>query len=335
MYRIVTIFTVYAITSKLLVAEIVVNDFLSLEGFANMSYAHTEQELGTTKVTENSHGIDQVEIDLIFEYGSLSGQIDLECKVTDRYESNNVIEQAFLSYYKGDSKFTAGRFASQLGFEAFEPTSLYQYSFAYHLSDGLPLSALNKINGGVLPRYDQVVKYTVESATRYIGIALVESIDPFSDSESDSYGIELAGALFLDHGVSVFAGIRRNNYDANDSGETILNTYLTYQTGAFVFAAELVSGKRELPGGNDLETSQALYMVNYSYSDLASLSGRFSMVDCDIGGTSEDFTKYTLAHGYALREDLFLVNEVSLLDGQEGGEDYESLTIAAELIVTF
>ena len=60
-----------------------------------MSYAHTEQELGATKVTENSHGIDQVEIDLIFESGSLAGQIDLECKVTDRYESNNVIEQAF------------------------------------------------------------------------------------------------------------------------------------------------------------------------------------------------------------------------------------------------
>jgi len=335
MYRLVTIFTVYALTSKLLISEIVVNDFLSFEGFANMSYAHMEQELGATKATENSYGIDQVEVDFIFEYGSLTGQIDLECKVTDRYESNNVIEQAFLSYYKGDSKFTAGRFASQLGFEAFEPTGLYQYSFAYHLSDGLPLSALKKINGGVLPYYDQGVKYTVESATRYIGIALVESIDPFSDSRSDSHGVELAGALFLDHGFSVFAGIRRNNYDAYDSGETILNTYITYQTGAFVFAAELVSGKRELPGGNDLETSQALLMMNYSYRNLASLSCRFSMVDRNILGISEDFKKYTLAHGYALREDLFLVNEVSLVEGQEGGESYESLTLAAELIVTF
>ena len=334
MYRLVIIFT-FALATKLLVAEIVVNDFLSLEGFANISYTHAEQEFGSTKVSENSQGVDQVEIDFIFEHGSLTGQIDLECKVTDRYESNNIIEQAFISYYKGDSKFTAGRFASQLGFEAFEPTGLYQYSFAYHLSDGLPLSALDKINGGVLPRYDQGVKYSVESATRYIGIALVESIDPFSDNESDSYGVELAGALFLNHGFSVFAGARRNDYDSNDSGETILNSYLTYQTGAFVFAAELVSGKRELSAGNDLETYQALFMVNYSYNDNASLSARFSLVDRDIGGASEDFTKYTLAHGYALREDLFLVNEVSVLDGHEGGEDYKSLTIAAELIVTF
>lgn len=316
-------------------AEIVVNDYLSLEGFADMSYSHVEQEFGAADVSDNSHGIDQVEIDFIFEYGSFTGQIDLECKVTDRYESNNAIEQAFLSYHKGDSKFTAGRFASQLGFEAFEPTGLYQYSFAYHLSDGVPLSALNNINGGVLPRYDQGVKYTTATATSYFGIALVESIDPSPANGSDSQSIELAGSLFLDHGFSVFAGARRNNYEAPDSDEIILNAYLTYQTGALVFAAELVSGERGVPGGSDIETLQALLMANYSYSDVASLSGRLSMVDRDIGGISEDFTKYTLAHGYALEENLFLVNELNLVNGQEGGEDYESLTIAAELIFTF
>ena len=76
-------------------------------------------------------------------------------------------------------------------------------------------------------------------------------------------------------------------------------------------------------------------MANYSYSDVASISGRLSMVDRDIGGISEYFKKYTLAHGYALEENLFLVNELSFVYGQEGKEDYESLTIAAELIVIF
>ena len=316
-------------------AEIVVNDLLSLEGFANMSYSHLAQEFGTAEVSENFHGIDQVEMDFIFDDGSITGQVDLECKLTDRYESKNVVEQAFLNYRNGDSKFTAGRFASQLGFEAFEPTGLYQYSFAYRLSEGLPLLALNDINGGVLPGYDQGVKYTNESVSRYFGIALVESLDPFSSSESDSYSLEIAGSLFLDHGFSVFAGARHNNYVANDSDETIFNAYLTCQTGAFVFAAELVSGEREIPLGNDVETVQALLMVNYSYRDIASIAGRISMVDCDTGTSSRDFIKYTLAHGYALEENLFLVNELSLLNGQEDGEDYESLTLATELIVTF
>ena len=335
MYRKITIFNALTITSSFLNAEIVVNDYLSLEGFANMSYSHVEQEFGAAEVSDSSHGIDQVELDFIFEYGSFTGQIDLECKVTDRYESNNAVEQAFVSYHKGDSIFTAGLFASQLGFEAFEPTGLYQYSFAYLLFDGVPPSALNNVNGGVLPGYDQGVKYTTATATRYFGIALVESTDPSWANRSDSYSIELAGSLFLDHGFSVFAGARRNNYEAPDSDETILNAYLTYQSGAFVFAAELVSSEQEVPLGNDLETLQALLMVNYSYSDVASFSGRVSTVDRDIGGISEDFMKYTLAHGYALEENLFLVNELSLVNGQEGGEDYESLTIAAELIFTF
>lgn len=333
-YKAVYLATFVAVTN-FSSAEIVVNDFLSLEGFADISYAHVEQEFGAAKVSDNSHGIDQVEIDFILEYGPITGQIDLECKVTDRYESNNAVEQAFLSYKEGDSKFTSGRFASQLGFEAFEPTGLYQYSFAYHLSDGVPLSALNNINGGVLPRYDQGFKFTTATATSYFGIALVESIDPSPANALDSQSIELAGSLFLDHGFSVFVGVRRNNYEAPYSDETILNAYLTYQTGALVFAAELVFGEREVSGGNDLETLQALLMANYSYSDVASLSGRLSMVDRDIGGISEYFTKYTLAHGYALEENLFLVNELSLVNGREGGEDYESLTIAAELIFTF
>lgn len=335
MYRQITIFAAYALTTKLLVAEIVVNEFLSLEGFVNMSYAHTEQEFGAVKVPVKSQGIDQFEIDFIFEYGLFTGQIDLESKVTDRYQSNNSIEQAFLSYNKGDSKFTAGRFASQLGFEAFEPTGLYQYSVAYQMSVGVPLPALNKINGGVLPSYDQGLKYTVESATRYFGIALVESIDLSSANRSDSGSVELAGSLFLDHGFSVFVGARRNNIDANDLGETILNTYLTYQTGAFVFAAELVSGKQELSAGDDLGTFQALLMANYSYSDVASISGRFSTVDREIGSISEYFKKYTLAHGYALEDNLFLVKEISFVNGQESGKDYKNLIIAAELIVIF
>ena len=59
------------------------------------------------------------------------------------------------------------------------------------------------------------------------------------------------------------------------------------------------------------------------------------MVDREIGGISEYFKKYTLAHGYALEDNLLLVKELSFVNGQEGGEDYESLTVAAELIVIF
>ncbi len=58
---------------------------------------------------------------------------------------------------------TAGRYASMLGFEAYEPTGLYQYSTAYTLGgDDLAL----------LVEYVQGVKYTRTSDTTFFGISL-------------------------------------------------------------------------------------------------------------------------------------------------------------------
>ena len=52
-----------------------------------------------------------------------------------RYYDDEV-EQAFVNYALGNGDvITAGRYASMLGFEAFEPTGLYQYSTAYTIND--------------------------------------------------------------------------------------------------------------------------------------------------------------------------------------------------------
>ena len=46
-------------------------------------------------------------------------------------------EQAFVNLALGNGDvITAGRYASMLGFEAYEPTGLYQYSTAYDIVDG-------------------------------------------------------------------------------------------------------------------------------------------------------------------------------------------------------
>ena len=64
-------------------------------------------------------------------------------------------EQAFVNYALANGGVvTAGRYASMLGFEAFEPTGLYQYSFAYAIG--------NLGDASVLPLYAQGVKYTIE-----------------------------------------------------------------------------------------------------------------------------------------------------------------------------
>jgi len=129
-------------------------------------------------------------------------------------------------------------------------------------------------------------------------------------------------------------GARLNDTD-NNKDSNILNAYATYETGAWVFAAELVSGEEDDGLNPDEEVLQGLLMANYAYSDVASVTARLSMVDAEKGTVEEDFTKYTLAHGYAFTDNLFLVNEISLVDGEIGADDYEELTAAVELIFSF
>lgn len=314
-------------------AEIVINDFLSFEGFVDMSYTHTDQEVGTTESSGNSYAIDQVEISWLFSFDPVTAQIDLAYEGSDG--DHGIVEQAFATYDLGESAITAGRFASQLGFEAFEPTGLYQYSFAYRAHEDLTVTGLDSTDG-VLPGYDQGVKYTYSTDTSYFGIALVESVSSGrlgGAGAAGGYGIEVAGSLDLGNGLSVFAGARHNDTD-NDTDSTVLNAYATYETGAWVFAAELVSGDEDAAAG-DIDTLQGLLMANYAYSDVASVTGRISHVDREEGAAEEDFTKYTLAHGYAFTDNLFLVNEISLVDGEDGTNDVEVLTAAVELIFSF
>ncbi len=106
-------------------AEIVVNDFLSFEGFVDMSYSHTDIDSDSAAIgsgSDNSFGIDQVEIVWLFDFDKVTAQIDLEYEEAG---DDMEVEQAFVTYhFDNGGAITAGRFASMLGFEAFEPTGL-------------------------------------------------------------------------------------------------------------------------------------------------------------------------------------------------------------------
>ena len=103
---------------------------------------------------------------------------------------------------------TAGRYASMLGFEAYEPTGLYQYSTAYDIV-GFDLSLASE--------YNQGVKYTRTSDTTFFGISVQdEAFGDNGDDDSDpdrlggdgdsSFAVEVAGSMDLGNGFTVFAG---------------------------------------------------------------------------------------------------------------------------------
>ena len=287
-------------------AEIALTESLSVEGFVDMSY--TDSDAGNA-----GFGIDQVEFDFLFSAGAVSAQVDVE------YEGGTTngtgVEQAFVTYDLGDKgAITAGRFASQLGFEDFEPTGLYQYS--------------NAVSTRFLPGYDQGVKYT----TGNLGVALVDEGGDGQigdDGAASDYAIEVAYSTELAEGLNGFVGARLVKEDGAEDIRTI-NAYVTYETGAWLFAGEIV----DVDAGTDGEATDYQVMANYSYSDKASVTARYAVATDDDGDVATtEGTAITLAHNYALADNLALVAEVSQLNPEGAGENV--LSTAVELLFTF
>ncbi|MDQ8193589.1 outer membrane beta-barrel protein [Coraliomargarita sp. SDUM461004] len=350
----IAIASAFIAASSFSTAEIVVNDFLSFEGFVDMSYSQTDMEVennsGNRDESENSFAIDQVEISWLFDFDPVTAQIDLQYE--DLPGDTTAVEQAFVTYhFDNGGAITAGRYASMLGFEAFEPTGLYQYSFAYDIhSLGTSFFGPDTSDLTILPGYAQGVKYTYETDTTFFGISLQdEAFDDDNDrlggDGDSSYAFEIAGSIAMDNGLAFFLG---GVFEEADLGDTyVINAYTTFETGAWLFAGELNYGESESGafafGSPDEEVFTALLMANFAYSDQASVTGRLTYINDEnsTSGADQEFTalKYTIAHGYAFTDNLFLVNELSYVDGEidAGGNarDYESLLFATELIFSF
>jgi hypothetical protein len=363
-------------------AEIVINDFLSFEGFVDSSYSHTSIDLDGQNDNESSFGVDQVEISWLFDFDTVTAQIDFDAEGSngsngdDTYDDRDSgsglseveIEQAFVTYhFDNGGAVTAGRYASMLGFEAFEPTGLYQFSFAYDMLIG---------DVSVLPGYAQGVKYTQESDTTFFGISIQdEAYDLGSNQlggndDASSYAVEVAGSMQAGNGLTFFLGGVYEDGEEDETDSYAINAYVTFETGAWIFAAEvnygdfedgsaLASAAEDLAdtfGANgsflssyDEQALQFLLMANFAYSDEASVTGRFTYSDHEatyedgqIGAADikADIAKYTLAHNYAFTDNLLLVTEVSYVDGDfsvagDVNADFDGLQGAVELIFTF
>ena len=383
----IAIASAFLAASSFSMGEIVINEFLSFEGFVDMSYSHTDGELdgshGNADIdeTDNSFAIDQVEIDWLFDFDPVTAQIDIQYDGQNgsfRPDANDdvaddddvFVEQAFVTYhFDGDFEglaITGGRYASMLGFEAFEPTGLYQYSFAYDMQNpGFDGSAGDTVGDfSVIPNYAQGVKATYETGNSFYGISIQDEAFDYNqgrlggdDDDISSWAVEVAAAYEFDGGITVFLGGAfedgqgNTQYKGNAGDTYVVNGYVTYEMGAWLFAAELTYGESEASrfaiGSDDEEALQGLLMANYAYSDVASVTGRVSYVDNEdtsTGGKEQfEAIKYTLAHNYAFTDNLLLVTEVGFVDGTwdnvddvaTDDYDYTSLVGAVELLFSF
>ena len=104
MKKTIAITSALAAASSLATAEIKINEFLSFEGFVDMSYSHIDTDNDSTgKESDNSFSIDQVEIDWLFNFGKVTAQVDLQYENGANGQNDATeVEQAFVSYDLGN-----------------------------------------------------------------------------------------------------------------------------------------------------------------------------------------------------------------------------------------
>ncbi|MDF3129382.1 porin [Kiritimatiellaeota bacterium B1221] len=297
-------------------ADIELAEGLTATGFVDMSIYAVEDDTDT----DPSMGLDQWEIDLMYDFGTgTTARIDLN-DLGDGME----VEQAYIEVDLGSGFATkAGLFLSALGYEGPEPVDLWQYSYSATII-GYP----GYSNGAAL-------MYGADAFSLYLSV-LDGSYD--ADGDAESLSVEAQVKLFPVEGLTLQAGYASQEFDGVEAlddvpatesyDQGIINFWAEYTTGALTVAAEY-NVLMEI-GGADGDGDGYLVMANYAFTDKFALTIRTSGVSLDSG--YED-TAFTISPSYAINDNLFVLVEARTDDYDDDTLDGESY--AAEMIFSF
>jgi len=296
------------LSTSALHGQIEINENLSVTGFLDMSLFHADDDSGDS----TSFDLDQMELDFLFSFDEITGQVDIDYQRGDANEID--LEQAFITYDFGEgTSITAGKFLSYMGWETAEPTGLYQYSYAY---------------GTTIPGYHNGVTIDFSEDWGSLGLALVDSVyddDGSINNSADDYdmGIETKIVLTPADGLTFFLGYAIDSANAGLEDRELINFWTSYEVGASTFAFEY----------NDYsdtwdEIDQWLLMYSVGVGDAGTFTARISSQDA----MYDDFEKYTVAYIHAVNDNLAIVSEISQVDFDMGGDATE---FAIEALFTF
>ena len=289
-------------------ATIQVTENFAVEGFIDMSYSGDD-----ATGSEDTFGLDQAEIDFLFTYDAVSARVDI-----NGFDEFNTLdlEQAFVTYsFENGVSITGGKYLSYLGWEAAEPTGLYQYSYAYGV-------------GGYIPGYHNGVKLDFASEMFEFGVSLVEDLAVGFGSGAvdffDDYGSEVFVKLMPMEGLTLFAAWAHDEGSALGDVD-VYNFWASYEIGSLLLAGEF--NFIDMWG---VEGKSALVMAYYSITDKLGLTVRWGTENWD--DTLEDNSSYTISPSYALSDNLLILGEIKLTDW-DSSEDVTSW--AVEVLFTF
>jgi hypothetical protein len=314
-------------------SAIEINENLSINGFIDTSW--NDLEADTTGNDSQGLGLDEIELNFLFNVGNVSGAIHI-----DNYDDNNAsrngysedngidIEQAHFTYgLENGVSFTIGKYGSKLGFEREDPSGLYTYSRAYQdtVTSG---SAFNLGNVDAYVYEGAAVSYNGE----VFSLNLSFHNDGDSNLENDDLDTELSFSYTGIENLVLGGGFLFDNQGNSLETETdIVNVHAAYQTGKFLIAAEYSEADVDGPAINDKRDAY-MFLADYSVSDKLAIAVRISANEVDDGSADGvDHDKLTIAPRYAITDSLGAVIEFSDID--VGTEDAN--LVAVELTYTF
>ena len=309
-------------------SAIKISDNFSVDGFLDMSAGVTigEDEDGDSELDAFA-GYDQLELALKFSFDKLSGRADID--------GNDSIglEQAYITYAFSDMvSINAGRFLSSIGFEAAEPTDMFQYSY----STGIPY-----------PGYQNGVSLSI-SPSDMIGLyaSVVTGVwDGGGDTDLNHPGFEAQVALMPIEGLTAkigFAGDIMEEVHAEEEGDHDHHdeeeeTYLKSEINAWVmYSMDNITVAAEfdlLPNyyAHDTTGIHFLAMANIGVTDEIGVTVRFSGAQDNLDDDDEELrTSFTISPSYAFNDNLGSLIELKQILGDEG-----ETQIAFETIMTF
>jgi hypothetical protein len=304
------------------VSAVEINDNISINGFIDGSYQNTNK---TTNDTEQL-GLDEVEVDFLFNSGAVSGAVHVDTNNVDA-AGNTIgngdfdIEQAHFTYALDNGvSFTFGRYGAALGFEREDPAGLYTFSRAYSTSVG-----------GTSYNLGDVDAAAVEGLTiAYAGdvFSLAASIEEDGNNvQNDNYNLELSFSYTGMENLVVGGGYFFHN-EKNGGRETdILNLHASYSIGKALIAGEIINASDTLASAGE---DAYLLLVDYDFTD--KLGGAIRYSDWETSNTANT-SKLTIAPNYAITDSLGAILEYSNVNAETNALDED--TIAVELTYTF
>jgi hypothetical protein len=289
-------------------AEIKINDNLSTAGFLDMSVGGYAPDSGDASLGAS---FDQFELDFMYKFGSVSARADVNATPSFRSPgsptadtlgtgtSSVYLEQGFVNYAMGAGGITVGRFLSSSGYEAAEPTGMFQYSYSKTLVYGYYQNGL-------------ALNYGTDKFALY-GAVVSDLWNPQEFELMKSPGFEGQLSLTPMEGITAKIAYLYQMYDKDatgDESQSLLNAWAQYAKGALTVAGEFnLLSDWAIPGTAVIDGSGTgwLALVNYKLTDKVATTVRYS------GIKYEDIdadTEITLSPSYAISPNWLVLAEV-------------------------